>query len=417
MEKQVATDLRTLIADALKHLEGLDYSLGMLGKHRSTWRSFRQFAREFELGDGFCIEMVRQFLKHRGIEESAPGRQLRSYQRDVIAAMRILTEYALHGCFQRRRCVAEKVKLSPNMEAALVSFERFSKTGLGLARRTLCNRGRYITMFLHFLDANGVKSLAEVNSLIISDFAASRAHLRPNSLAREMSHLRSFLRHLFMQGLASETLIEHVPKVRVWKDERIPSVWKQDDVNALLAAVDRSSPHGKRDYAVLLLAARLGLRVGEIRSLRLEHLHWDEDRIEFRQPKTGTPVSLPLTDEIGTALIDYLKHGRPSTHYREVFLKIHAPIEPFGRDNTLHYIITTYRRRAGIALPAQSRCGLHSLRHTVASRLLEVGTSLETISSFLGHMSLESTRVYTKVDIETLRSAALDPDEVDHAKR
>jgi site-specific recombinase XerD len=128
-------------------------------------------------------------------------------------------------------------------------------------------------------------------------------------------------------------------------------------------------------------------------------------------------VSLPLTDEIGTALIDYLKHGRPSTHYREVFLKIHAPIEPFGRDNTLHYIITTYRRRAGIALPAQSRCGLHSLRHTVASRLLEVGTSLETISSFLGHMSLESTRVYTKVDIETLRSAALDPDEVDHAKR
>jgi integrase len=192
-------------------------------------------------------------------------------------------------------------------------------------------------------------------------------------------------------------------------------VWSQRQVAALLAAVDRSSPCGKRDYAILLLAARLGMRASDIRGLCLDHLLWDQARIEMSQTKGGGRLSLPLTEEVGAALIDYLRHGRPPTHYREVFLRVNAPFQPFAGDNNLHYIITTYRQRAGIALPAQSRRGLHSLRHSVASRLLETGTSLETISSILGHLSPESTRIYTKVDIEALRSAALDPEEVAHA--
>ena len=119
-----------------------------------------------------------------------------------------------------------------------------------------------------------------------------------------------------------------------------------------------------------MLACRLGLRVSDIVGLRLEHLHWREDRIEMAQAKTGAPLVLPLSEEVGGALIDYLQHGRP----------------------------------------AQSRKGLHTLRHTVATRLLEVGTPLETIAGILGHLSLETTQIYAKVDIEALRRAALDPE-------
>ena len=125
-------------------------------------------------------------------------------------------------------------------------------------------------------------------------------------------------------------------------------------------------------------------------------------------------MSLPLTGEIGDALIDYLRHGRPPSQHREVFLRVNAPIEPFGNNNNLHYIITKYRRRAGITLAPRSRRGLHSLRHTTASRLLEQGTPLETISAIMGHLSVETTRIYTKVDVEALRSAAFDPEEVVH---
>ena len=144
-------------------------------------------------------------------------------------------------------------------------------------------------------------------------------------------------------------------------------------MEALLAAVDRGSPKGKRDYAILLLACRLGLRVSDIVGLRLEHLHWREDRIEMAQAKTGAPLVLPLNEEVGEALIDYLQHGRPVTHHREVFLRLKAPVEPFSRYDNLHQILTFYRQRAGIALPAQARKGLHSLRHTVATPLARGG--------------------------------------------
>jgi integrase len=213
----------------------------------------------------------------------------------------------------------------------------------------------------------------------------------------------------------SDDLIEHIPKVRVPRDARIPSVWSPRDVETLLGAVDRSSPVGKRDYAILLLAARLGMRVSDIRALCLEHLQWPLACIEMTQTKGGRPLELPLTEELGTALIDYLRNGRPNTQRREVFLRAHAPFAPFASNNNLHNIVTTYRRRAGIALPAPHRRGLHSLRHTLASRLLEAQTPLETISSVMGHVSVETTRLYTKIDIEALRGVAIDLQEVGHA--
>jgi integrase len=157
------------------------------------------------------------------------------------------------------------------------------------------------------------------------------------------------------------------------------------------------------------------MRVSDIRTLRVDHLRWEQARLEMTQTKGGRPLELPLTEEIGTALIDYLRNGRPKTHHREVFLRANAPFEPFANHTNLHHLITTYRRRAGIGLPAKNRRGLHSLRHTVASRLLEQGIPLETISSVMGHLSVETTRLYLKIDIEALRRVAIDPEEWCHA--
>jgi integrase len=215
-----------------------------------------------------------------------------------------------------------------------------------------------------------------------------------------------------MEGTIPRDLRDHVPKVRQYKDARIPSVWRREDVESLLSAVDRSSAKGKRDYAILMLTCRLGLRVGDVRTLRLEDLNWNEARMEISQDKTKKPLTLPLIEEVGEALIDYLRHGRPKTKHREVFLKLRAPFGPYSCNNNLHAVITTYRRRAGIKLQSQASKGLHSLRHTLATHLLEEGIPLEVISDILGHVSLESTQVYAKVDINALRTAALDCREV-----
>ncbi len=159
----------------------------------------------------------------------------------------------------------------------------------------------------------------------------------------------------------------------------------------------------------------MGMRVGDIRTLRLDQLHWDSSTIEIVQSKTGMPLRLPLTSEVGEALIDYLKSGRPQTTHREVFLKVKPPFDPFTGNN-LHHIVTYWRLLAGIKFQTPQKRGIHSLRHTLATRLLQKGTPFTTIAEILGHTSLESTRIYAKADVEALRTVALDPEEVNHAE-
>jgi len=226
--------------------------------------------------------------------------------------------------------------------------------------------------------------------------------------------LKSFLKYLFVHGVIERDWTGHIPRFRQRKQARIPSIWTPDEVDALLASVDRASAIGKRDYVILLLACRLGMRTSDIRTLRLEDLCWQHARIEFEQAKTGRKVALPLTEEVGRAIIDYLRHGRPISERREIFLRHMAPYEPLGEDNHLHHVVTKYRRRAGITMRPEQARGMHSLRHTVATRMLAAGIALETIADVLGHASLDTTRIYAKVEISALRHVALQVEEVNH---
>jgi len=218
-----------------------------------------------------------------------------------------------------------------------------------------------------------------------------------------------------MRGILQKDLSAELPNFRVRKDAKIPSVWDPELLVRLLKTVDRSSVKGKRDYAILLLACRLGLRAGDIRTLKLDNLRWEESIIEIAQAKTGTPLTLPLTNEVGEALIDYLKSGCSETTHREVFLKVSPPFDPFTENAKLYHIVTYWCRLARITFRSPQRRGIHSLRHTLATRLLEKGTPFTTIAEILGHTSLESTRIYAKADVEALRGVALDPEEANHA--
>jgi integrase len=191
-------------------------------------------------------------------------------------------------------------------------------------------------------------------------------------------------------------------------------VWEPELVERLLKVVERSSPRGKRDYAILLLACRLGLRLGDIRTLRLDDLKWDTAAIEITQSKTGAPLCLPMTEELGQALIDYLKSGRPQTAHRELFLRAQPPFTPFAEDGHFYYIVKYWRELAGIRFRSNQHCGLHSLRHTLATQLLREHTPMHVISEILGHATTASTMIYAKADVESLRAAALNTEELRH---
>ena len=226
-----------------------------------------------------------------------------------------------------------------------------------------------------------------------------------------LTPVRTFLRFLHQAGLHPDDLSGAVPRLRSGHYERLPSVWPADAVPRVLAAVDRGNPTGQRDYAILLLAARLGMRVGDIKALPLTALHWDTQTIEWVQQQTGRPMCLPLLADIGWALIDYLQHGRPATPVPEIFVRHRAPFEAFGPHAHRHTLVAKYIRRAEMPVPRGSH-GLHALRHGLASTLLEAETPLPVIAEILGHVSTPSTQVYLPVDSEALRRCALDPEEV-----
>ena len=407
--------LGRLVADALVEIERLGYSRRSRNRYRAIWEHLIKFSRQKELGNEFSADLAASFLKEYGVRDEQVDEPSLVWRRHVAFGLKVLADFTKNGCIERARTCVQVAHLPPAMQKTLRDYEQYCKDRLYLRPSTLLVRTTALTIFLDFLHSKKARTLDQIQAADLSEFVSGRDHLKPKTVARMVSDMRSFLRFLTMRGILQKDLSAELPKVRVPRDATIPSVWDQELIVRLLGAVDRSSAKGKRDYAILLLACRLGMRAGDIRTLKLDNLRWAESTIEIAQGKTGTPLTLPLTNEVGEALIDYLKLGRPQSAHREVFLKVNPPFDPFKENNHLYDIIEYWRRLAGIIFRSPQKRGLHSLRHTLATRLLEKGTPFPTIAEILGHTSSESTRIYAKADVEALRGVALDLEEVNHA--
>lgn len=417
--------LERLVTAAVGEIERLGYSRRSRNRYRAIWEHLIEFSSRKRLGDQFSGELAARFLEEYRVTGDEIDMSGQGWRKHMVWGVRALADFAENGRIER--AFTEAIHLVPAMQNTLCDYVQYCKDRLQLRPGTLHERTIELTIFLDFLHSRKARTLDQIQAPDLSEFLSCRADLplvgkirrdrwlQPATVARIVSDMRSFLRFLTMRGILQKDLGAELPKIRIPRDAKIPSVWEHELVVRLLEAVDRSSAKGKRDYAILLLACRLGMRVGDIRTLTLEQLDWDDSIIEVTQSKTGAPLRLPLTSEVGEALIDYLKSGRPQTSHREVFLKVKPPFDPF-RGHNLHHIVTYWRLLGGIRFRTAQKRGFHSLRHTLATRLLEKGTPLTTIAEILGHSSLESTRIYAKADVEALRTVALDPEEVNHAE-
>ncbi len=163
---------------------------------------------------------------------------------------------------------------------------------------------------------------------------------------------------------------------------------------------------GKRDYAILLLITRLGLRSGDVCNLQYENIDWEQNKISLTQHKTGRPLTLPLLEDVGLALIDYLKFARPKCDSQFIFIRHRAPLGPFV-SKSVYMLVARYIGKAGLLTPSKKH-GPHALRHSLASRLLEENVPLPVISEILGHANTETTATYLSISVEQLRRCALE---------
>jgi site-specific recombinase XerD len=215
--------------------------------------------------------------------------------------------------------------------------------------------------------------------------------------------LRSFLTYLRYEGQIATDLAAAVPAVANWSLPSMPKALPSEQVELLLTRCRRPTPMGRRDYAILLLLARLGLRAGEVASLTLEDIDWETGQVKVRG-KGGRYSELPLPAEVGEAIAAYLQHGRPRCHSRTVFLRVSAPVGSFRDHRAVCLIVKHALARAGIQSP---RKGAHQLRHALATQMLSRGASLAEIGELLRHSSPRTTSIYAKVDLTALRPLAL----------
>jgi len=287
----------------------------------------------------------------------------------------------------------------------LTRYRQYLEQVRGLACLSVANHASTVAQFLAFL--GGGRAAERVGALQPSQIeafirAAARRRDRA-SLQHTVAHLRSFLRFLAASDLAPAGLENQIDTPRLYRQERLPRALSWKTVRALLRAVDRSTPEGKRDYAMLLLIATYGLRSCEVVSLTLDDVQWRSGRLHVPRSKIATALELPLTPQVGTALFDYLRHGRPPLPYREIFLRVRAPAGPL-KPTAVTEVFQNWARRSRLPIAWQ---GPHCLRHSLAVHLLRQQTPLKVIGDLLGHRSAESTCVYLRLHVEDLRDVAL----------
>lgn len=259
--------------------------------------------------------------------------------------------------------------------------------------------------FSNYLDMNGISSFSQITLKNIQQYLEYNADLTLSQRYHIVSCLKVFFQFLYDKNYVSTNFKELIPRVNYSHKAHIPSVYAPEEIESLLAVVDRANPIGKRDYTILLLAARLGLRASDICGLCFDDVDWTNNQINIIMQKTNGPLQLPLTAEVGNAIIDYIRNGRPKSKYRNIFLRHIHPIEPmYG--SSLHGMIQRYFYDAGIDIKNRKH-GPHALRHSLASNMLSNNTPLPTISNVLGHKSTATTQIYLKIDINNLAKCAL----------
>jgi site-specific recombinase XerD len=282
------------------------------------------------------------------------------------------------------------------------SFERYLREERRLSQASLDNALPYVRRLLAHRFGDGAIVLDALQPSDVTGFVLSTVRTMSPSRAKLLvGALRSFFRFLLSRGEIAVDLTGAVPSVADWRLSSVPKGIEPRDVRRLLKSCDRRTPTGRRDYAVLLLLARLGLRGGEVAALTLDDIDWEAGELTIRG-KGPRADCLPLPKDVGEAIVAYLRRGRPTCATRHLFVTARAPIRPF-KQTAVGCIVRRSIARAGVDAP---RKGAHVLRHTLAIQMLRRGASLPEIGELLRHRRLDTTAIYAKVDLRALRALA-----------
>jgi site-specific recombinase XerD len=374
-------------------IKELGYASGSIQNQTQLITRFGEWLRRRQTEIRFLDEtLVQRFLR----SQQSPSSVRRG---DAATLHRFLYVLRQQGVVppQKKTPLSSKQRLINNYRQYLLE-ER------GLTQATVVNNVGFIHQFLSAKFRKGQLSLSQLRVPDVTNFVRHQAHkLSPGRAQLLVTALRSFLRYLLHQGKITTDLAICVPTVARWSFSILPKFLPAGSIQRVLDRSDRETPIGKRNYAILLLLARLGLRACEVVALNLEDIDWEKARITIRA-KGGRWNQLPLPTDVGEALALYLRHGRPSCSCRRVFIRDRAPRREFAGSQSICTVVRGALYRAGVE---SARKGAHLFRHSLATSMIRQGASLDEIGELLRHKSPNTTAIYAKVDLSALRPLAL----------
>ena len=401
--------LINLLNDLEQELLRLGYTQNTMKFYRRRWQMLLQFAREQE-EIYYSEQMGLNFIeKHFHILEKDFERPLSQSETQELRIIRMIGDFQLHHTVLRRFYKHKKILKDPYFIEISVRFKQYC-IEKDYSKVTIDHYVKLSDRFMDYLSSQRIDNCKKIDLAVINAYIRTLTGYTYKTVEQNICSLRAFFRFLLDTEKVEIDFAAKTPMVQARKQTRIPSVWTTDELKKLFGAIDRGSPKGKRDYAIILMACRLGVRCTDIKNLKIGNFNWEEKKIVFIQSKTRQTLSLPLTSEVGWAVIDYLKYGRPKIDSPCLFVKHMARSGPFSDADHLNHLIKRYMELAHLPT-LKKRRGMHSLRHTMASMLLENDTPLPIISDILGHVDTDSTAVYLKVDIKKLKECSLDFEE------
>jgi integrase/recombinase XerD len=383
------------------HLHSFARSLSEQGYER------RYLRRQVMLAACFSQWLQQRRIRLRCISSEHVARYLRCRHRDRQPVDGDSAALDHLVAFLRAKRVVPDKKPSPAVpvpaERCVQAYENYLRHDRALAEATIKNYLRPIRDFLNDRFGAGPVRLLRLRAAEVVRFVQSRARRLHVKRAKLMTTaLRSFFHYARMRGQVTLDLTAAVPIVANWSMASIPRAIAPEQTKQLLASIDRRTAVGRRDYAILVLLARLGLRAGEVASLELNDIDWSAGQLSVRT-KAGRRSEMPLPADVGSAIAAHLRRGRPQCSSRRVFLRDRAPFRGFQGAGGVTAIVRRRLKRARISAPT---CGAHQFRHGLASDMLRQGASLAEIGAVLGHRHPDTTRIYTKIDLKALRGLA-----------
>jgi len=336
LEVAVMVAVSELVSGLDAELVRLGYKDSTMVWYRGCWRRVERFFASGGVQE-FSLDMAMAWVDQAcgGFFDKEQAGTLKATDVYLFRVAAMLDDFAVRGAVLRRysRSVG---KLTAD-QAEVVSRFQASLQAAGCAASTVRAYGTVAGEFLAFTGARG--RLAGLDAGGIGAFVATLAGYQAKTVEHKLCAVRSLLRFAAGEGLIEGAVLEAVPAAKSSRQARIPSVWDRAEVAKILEAVDRGNPCGKRDYAIILLITRLGLRGIDVKRLEFADLDWPGNRLSVVQAKTGHRVQLPLLKDVGWALIDYIRRGRPQSDCPQVFIRHTAPIGPFSDQDHLHQIL------------------------------------------------------------------------------